>query len=424
MSLTLVGPAQPGTTNPESDYLSACVSLSTWNPVLHNITAADFATHSREYRFIDRHAQAAAGSPPTPEALLTKFPKFPYVASMNLAYAAGQLRRDSRMRAMSPLILRLAQAHGDGNLDAMSDMINRLRGCEETYDQMETATDDRFTWLSQAGYDDEDLEPVFATAGDRLNAALGGGFHPSTLNLVAAQTNVGKSMWLMQRSIEAVEAGHKVLMLALEMSPAECMARMRTMVCGADARFEPKDAVKKRMDEWFSTTDGDIAIYTKSADDATPAKVERMAASFDVVVVDYAGLMLTDAQESHSDSWNNAASIATGLQKVAHNTGKPVLSAVQLNKNAKPPLTASDIGQNLMNIAESIQYARHATTITTLFKMSRTVTLSTVEKNRNYGIVEGFFTRFKPANGDYREMTAQEAQHVIDNENEGSDYSA
>lgn len=425
MSLSLVAPGPPGAgANPESDYLSACVSTGTWAPGDHLLSAGDFATHTREYRFIDRHAQAANGQPPTAETLLAKFPKFPYVATMNLDFAADQLRRDARMRAMSPLILRLAQAHGDGDLAAIAATIEALTTTEEVYTQHDAGNDDRFVWLSKAGYDEDDTEPVFATAADRLNTALGGGFHPSTLNLVAAQTNVGKSMWLMQRSLEAAEAGLNVLMLALEMSPGECMARMRTMVCGTDARYADRDHVRTRMDEWFTATEGDIAIFSKSAEEATPSRLERMAAPFDVVVVDYAGLMLTDAQESHSDSWNNAASIATGLQKVAHNTGKPVLSAVQLNKNARPPLSTTDIGSNLMNIAESIQYPRHASTVLSLFKMSRTVTLNTMEKNRNYGLVDGWFTRFLPGSGDFRELTAAEAQHIIEQENEGNDYHA
>ena len=58
---------------------------------------------------------------------------------------------------------------------------------------------------------------------------LGGGWDISTLNIIMASTNAGKSLWMQNFAVKSADMGYNVLYITLEMSERKVLKRLGSM---------------------------------------------------------------------------------------------------------------------------------------------------------------------------------------------------
>jgi hypothetical protein len=87
---------------------------------------------------------------------------------------------------------------------------------------------------------------------DTIDHMLGGGWDISTLNVIMAQTNGGKSLWMQNFAVRAADLGFNVLYITLEMSERKVMKRLGAMrlkipVNDYDKLSNDTNMIKKRI---------------------------------------------------------------------------------------------------------------------------------------------------------------------------------
>ena len=421
MTLSLVGSATPDPDDiaeAESDYISYHLATNTWNPSLHGLTAQDFPVHARLYRYLCRYYVETGELPPA-QQVSSHYPAFTYNPGINPTWSSRILREDTYLRNAASHVAQLATHITNNSLTGVAETAAALAQMSPTppTSQLIDPCDDQF-------YTDDVEQPVFTATSAHLNHALGGGFTEGSLTVVAARTNVGKSMWLMQQAHAAARCGKHVAYLSLEMPARQCVARLQHLVAGAKFNDYSRPQLQDLMREAYPDG-GWVKFRASKAGALTPADVASFASNYDVVVVDYAALMVTNAGESHASGWNAAAEIVSGLQQAAHSTGTPVLTAAQLNRDARRPSTAAavpgDSRSNVGKMNHTDKYASDPDFVLTLHRMSQSVTLNVMEKNRTGHIVAGWYTRFLPSLGDFHDLDPLTAKQII-NDEKGEEY--
>jgi replicative DNA helicase len=190
------------------------------------------------------------------------------------------------------------------------------------------------------------------TGFEDLDAKLGG-LRPGQLVLVAARTSLGKSALALDIALRAAEAGHRVLVVSLEMAAIELGERMLARGGVSSAKL-----LTGRLDE------GDFGRLREQRDvlDALPVRIDddstatvlgirgkarRLAANggLGLVVVDYLQLVRAEAGERHERRELAVAAVSRGLKGLARELGVPVLAVAQLSRdvehrNDKTPVLA------------------------------------------------------------------------------------
>lgn len=177
------------------------------------------------------------------------------------------------------------------------------------------------------------------------------GFEPSALYVLAARTGMGKTALAMQMVVGAAEAGHRVLVVSLEMPRQQLMRRM---VCGR-AKVAVK-AVKDRSmtpNQWsqFALASSEIAQLPIHFSDAPSQTILDIKAACrvhkpELLVVDHIGLMRPSATSSGAkrSREQEVAEFSRGLKALALESKMPVLALCQVNrevaKGARRPVVS------------------------------------------------------------------------------------
>lgn len=225
------------------------------------------------------------------------------------------------------------------------------------------------------------------TGWETLNTLLNGGLDRKTLNVLMAQTNGGKSLWMQNFAMYAANKGYNVVYVTLEMSEKKIMKRIGAMRLRipinkydelskdreyiADKLAKLKQSQSDRSD-LFEDTLGKIYVkefptgtldnveleaYIKKVEEVTGKKV-------DLCIVDYIALM-RDNKVSKSDNtlYIKGKNIAEGLRSIAQKMNLAMLTATQISKDK---MDANDMGLNDMPESKAI-----AETADTVFAMIR-----------------------------------------------------
>lgn len=180
-----------------------------------------------------------------------------------------------------------------------------------------------------------------------LNDRLGPGFLPGTLSLFAAPSGVGKSLIKTDLISSWVTKGKNVLLVSLEMSSEEVIKRVHSNTLNIPvADLNPKnfdrDGFHRKMKEARSKGLGifyakDYPALTFSAlqlDSLLDAYKNEKNVEFDVVLVDYLGIMKSDLLSPSAGLYSYVKSIAEELRSVAKRRDVAILSSSQLNRAA------------------------------------------------------------------------------------------
>lgn len=180
-----------------------------------------------------------------------------------------------------------------------------------------------------------------------INTRLGSGFLPGTLSLILAASGVGKSLLMTDLISGWVKAGKNVLLVSLEMAQEEVMKRVHSNVLEIPIwDFEPKHFNKEQFIAKLNDTraKGAGLFYAKDfpAQSFSSLQLESLVETFknekdlefDLVVVDYMGIMKSDIVSPNVGLYSYVKSIAEELRATAKRLALPIVSASQLNRSA------------------------------------------------------------------------------------------
>lgn len=188
-----------------------------------------------------------------------------------------------------------------------------------------------------------------------LNDRLGSGFLPGTLSLIAAPSGVGKSLMMTDFVTGMVKAGKKVLLVSLEMSSQEILKRVHSNILNIPIEeFEPKkfdrDKFIKAINESRAKNRGLFFAKDYPALSFSSLQLESLLETFknekdiefDIVMVDYLGIMKSDLLNPSAGLYSYVKSIAEELRSVAKRKKIATISASQLNRQATNNLDADN----------------------------------------------------------------------------------
>jgi len=249
------------------------------------------------------------------------------------------------------------------NLDTLTDFdqtvlaANKIR---EIVDQM-SKTD--FVSDDDMGSDFDDPEShVQDTARFKVRSGfetidhmLGGGWDVQTLNVIMAETNNGKSLWMQNFAVRAADMGFNVLYVTLEMSERKVMKRIGAMrlkipINDYDNVSKDTELIKKKIASLKNTSSTDLfekkvgKVYTKfwAAGTATVGDIdnfiqklkEKKGIKIDLLIVDYITLVAVLKGTAGDNLYTKGKSLAEGLRAIGAKFKMPVITGVQVAKDA------------------------------------------------------------------------------------------
>jgi replicative DNA helicase len=213
---------------------------------------------------------------------------------------------------------------------------------------------------------------------ETIDHMLGGGWDISTLNVIMAQTNGGKSLWMQNFAVRAADLGFNVLYVTLEMSERKVMKRLGSMrlkipVNDYDKLSNDTNLIKKRIENLSKQEGGDLfdkkigKIITKfwAAGTATCSDFdnyiqklkEKKDIKIDMIIVDYITLIAPVKGLGGDNLYTKGKHLAEGLRALGAKYLCPVITGVQVAKDA---WNSSDI--TLESVPESKAIAETADT--------------------------------------------------------------
>ena len=163
------------------------------------------------------------------------------------------------------------------------------------------------------------------------------GFRPGELTVVGARPALGKSNLCLNLVRNFCRRGKRCLVLSLEMSEEEVMARLVSGTSGIPMGNAPPE---ERAGIAFAL--GEISDWGIMLDDSPRLTVDtlrskaRLAKSrlggLDFAVVDYLGLM---EAEGRGERWEKMGAVSRGLKTLAKSMGCSIICAHQINREAE-----------------------------------------------------------------------------------------
>jgi len=190
---------------------------------------------------------------------------------------------------------------------------------------------------------------------DTIDHMLGGGWDIATLNVIMAQTNGGKSLWMQNFAVKSANMGHNVLYITLEMSERKVMKRLGAMrlnipINDYDNQSKDTEMIKKKIAALSRSEGGDLfekkigKIITKfwaagtatiqDFDNYIQKLKEKRGIKIDMIVVDYITLVATVKGAMADNLYTKGKSLAEGLRAIGAKWGAPVITGVQVAKDA------------------------------------------------------------------------------------------
>jgi replicative DNA helicase len=190
-----------------------------------------------------------------------------------------------------------------------------------------------------------------------IDHMLGGGFDIGSLTILMAETNVGKSLWMQNLAVSCANLGYNVLYITLEMSERKVIKRLGAMrlkipINDYDNVSKDTDEMKRKIDNLINTIENSDDLFEKKVGKiftkfwpAGTANVNDFdnfinklqiakKVKIDVILIDYLSLMIPPKSSSTDSLYVKGKLLAEGVRALGHKYSCPVISAVQVAKDA------------------------------------------------------------------------------------------
>jgi replicative DNA helicase len=265
------------------------------------------------------------------------------------------------------------------DFDSVLDSANKIRTIAEQISNVNFADDDDLG----SDFDDPEMHVQdssrfkIRSGFDTIDHMLGGGWDISTLNIIMASTNAGKSLWMQNFAVKSADMGYNVLYITLEMSERKVMKRLGSMrlkvpINDYDNISKDSEFIKKRIQGLKNISNNDLfdknigKIITKfwaagtatinDFDNYLQKLKEKKGLKIDLVIVDYITLIATPKGQG-DNLYTKGKFLAEGLRAISAKYKLPVITAIQVAKDA---WNAADI--TLEQVPESKAIAETADT--------------------------------------------------------------
>ncbi len=273
------------------------------------------------------------------------------------------------------------------NLDNISDFEKAIEAADRIKSIVDEMSSTNFVQDDDMGADFDDPEQHVQDSSkfkvkcgfDSIDHMLGGGWDISTLNVVMAETNNGKSLWMQNFAVKSADMGHNVLYITLEMSERKVMKRLGAMrlkipINDYDKLSKDTDMIRKRIAN-LSKTDGSNDLFDKkvgkimtkfwAAGTATVSDFDnyiqklkdKKDIKIDLVIVDYITLVAAPKGLGADNLYTKGKALSEALRALGAKYKCPVITGVQVAKDA---WNSSDI--TLESVPESKAIAETADT--------------------------------------------------------------
>ena len=250
------------------------------------------------------------------------------------------------------------------NLDSISDFSKAVEAADRIKMIVDEMSSTNFIQDDDLGSDFDDPENHVQDSSkfkvkcgfESIDHMLGGGWDISTLNVIMAETNNGKSLWMQNFAFKAADMGHNVLYITLEMSERKVMKRIGAMrlkipINEYDVLSKDTEMIRKKIANLSKTAEGgDLfdkkvgKIFTKfwAAGTATVTDFdnyiqklkEKKDIKIDLVIVDYITLVATSKGAMADNLYTKGKTLAEALRAVGAKYKCPVITGVQVAKDA------------------------------------------------------------------------------------------
>jgi len=250
------------------------------------------------------------------------------------------------------------------NLDSISDFAKAVEAADRIKSIVDEMSSTNFVQDDDMGSDFDDPENHVQDSSkfkvkcgfESIDHMLGGGWDISTLNVIMAETNNGKSLWMQNFAFKAADMGHNVLYITLEMSERKVMKRIGAMrlkipINEYDLLSKDTEMIRKKIANLSRTAEGgDLfdkkvgKIFTKfwAAGTATVTDFdnyiqklkEKKDIKIDLVIVDYITLVATNKGAMADNLYTKGKTLAEALRAVGAKYKCPVITGVQVAKDA------------------------------------------------------------------------------------------
>ena len=252
------------------------------------------------------------------------------------------------------------------NLDAITDFEEAVLSANKIKGIVDQMSNTSFVHDEDMGTDFDDAESHIQDTAkfkvrsgfETIDHMLGGGWDIQTLNVVMAETNNGKSLWMQNFAARSADMGYNVLYITLEMSERKVLKRIGSMrlkipINDYDRISKDTESIKRKIQSLKSSSNGigdDIfekkvgKIMTKfwAAGTATVNEFdsyitklrEKKGIKIDLVIVDYITLIAPQKGMSTDNLYSKGKSLAEGLRAIAAKYKIPLITGVQVSKDA------------------------------------------------------------------------------------------
>jgi replicative DNA helicase len=252
-----------------------------------------------------------------------------------------------------------------------------------------------------------------------------GGCAPGDLWYVAARLGQGKSWTLGAIARHALLQGKKVMMFSLEMPKKQVLTRVHSMLApelGINVRhsdlhgktYDPI-AYKKLLGVIKERVPGELYVVDTSKGSISTNHIQSLSEGMDMVLIDYAGLLASPFGGRAVDDWRTMAAISNIMKEVAITNNVPIISAAQINREGD---TTGSRPPRVKNLAQSDALGQDADVVVTHKRLSKTVMVYSVEKNRHGESDVLWHTRFIPNEGRFEQISLERARDFIERDTE------
>lgn len=385
--------------------ISALLASGRFVPGEHGLSEEDLSCWEKLWRFCTEY-QIRAGGPPGLELVRSKFPDYLFVPGVDINWAADQLHDASYGRHVRREMGTALRALGDNDMLTVNETLRALAEPRRQH-KLEglDAFDPRNAMVPAAKIGIPVPFPSLAASIECIGMM--------EMVVLAAYTGHGKSQMLPYYAAFAAEHGYHVTYLSAEM-PAEAINR-RIHRChargdrGLQARLRDHDQNERMaaLEEIKARIPGSITTIDRSmVRMMTPQTVEDATHDKHIVFIDHIGLLSTNEGVRAIDDWRAMAKISNILREVNQATRTAIFSAAQVGKDGD---TAGATPPKLSTIAGSIAIAQDAEIVITQKKPAQNMLSHQLGKYRE-GFLARWYTEFDPAQGNYTEITKEDAK--------------
>ena len=403
----------------EALLISALINTaSVGSEIPFGIRPTDFEGYADEYNWLVNYTETY-GTQPTWEIFAHTFSAFPHCEHTEVRSAADAVHKSASKRRINTAMTEAVDLMHIGEVTAAYERLVEARPRRAAARPRRILTD--------VGYLDEwDTKPYAVELPYGTLQRYTGGIQTGNLWFMAGRPGQGKSAHLTVTSKHAVLTGNRVLMYSLEMSEAEVRGRFHAClgtemgypsVTLTNLRSRNIDrAVIRRfigeLEDRMEACGGVLDVHTPADGRVSPSVIATRAAEYDLVVIDYVGLMACDNGGRAVDDWREMARISNALKEIGLSQDTAILCAAQINRDG-------DVGNappKVRNLSQSDALGQDADVVVTMrAKPHDVATAFSLEKNRHGPSQIPFFTTFDPDRGNFTEIGRDAAEDLVIN---------